>query len=48
LAESVRIVDDWRDEIHRLDQRQVIVDEVHGGVVGRFGSDQKARILTLA
>ena len=39
-AELARIVDDRREEIGGEDDRQVVVDFVNGGVIGRRGTDQ--------
>ena len=44
LTEQVRIVHDRRKEIHRLDQRRFIIDDIDAGVVALVESDNQARI----
>ena len=40
LSEDVRVVDDRREKIDRLDEGDVVVQPVYGGVVGRADPDQ--------
>jgi hypothetical protein len=44
LTEVVRIVDDGREKIHRLDECEIVRDEIHAGVVERLTPNQKAWI----
>ena len=47
LAEGVRIVDDGREEVHRLHQRQGGAETIHSGVVGLVEADQHVFIFSL-
>ena len=47
LAEEIGIVDDGREEVHRVDDRQVGAQTIHPGVVGGFGADQHVGIVEL-
>ena len=40
-AEGVRIVDDGRKEVHRLDQREVVGQAKDAGVVERLPADEQ-------
>ena len=42
--EFVRIVGDRRKEIHRGDQRRVLIDLIHGGVIPRLGPHQQVGV----
>ena len=44
-AEVVRVVDDRREEVDRLDQRQVVGEPVDAGVVGGVGPDEHVRVV---
>ena len=44
LSEDVGIVDDRREEIHRLNEGYVVVQAVDGGVVGRADPDQEVGV----
>src|ERR1022692_2283451 len=39
LAENVRVVDDWSEEVDRLDQRLIGRDLINSGVVGMVEAD---------
>jgi hypothetical protein len=41
---GVGIVDDGSDEVHRLDDGQVVGELIHGGVIGRLRPDEESRI----
>jgi hypothetical protein len=43
----MRIVHDRREEVDRLHERRFGVEREDGGIVGRSGSDQDARIANL-
>ena len=45
LAEGVGIVDDGREEIDGLHQRQVGGDQIHSGVVGGVEADQDLGVM---
>ena len=45
LAESIRIVDNRREEVDRLYQRRISRDLIHAGVVGVIEADQHIRVL---
>ena len=42
-AEVVRLVDDGREEVRREDERALVVDPVHGGVVRRGAAHEDVR-----
>ena len=44
-AEVVGVVDDGREEVDRLHERQVVAEPHAGGVVERRGADQHARVV---
>ena len=46
-AESVGIVDDWRKEIHRLNERDVVRDDKDSRVVERLAPDEQAWIIAM-
>ena len=45
LPEDVRVVDDGREEIDRLDQRLIGRDLIHSGVVGVVEADQNIGVV---
>ena len=47
LPESIGIVDDGREKIHRVDDGQVGPQTKHPGVVGGFGADQHVGVFEL-
>ena len=39
LPEEVWVINDGREKVHRVDDRQVRAQSVHPGVIGGFGAD---------
>jgi hypothetical protein len=48
LPEIIRVIDDGRKKVHVLDERQVIRDAVHAGVVPVVKPDDDIRVEWLA
>ena len=44
LSEIERIVDNWRKEVHGLDECEIVGDEKHAGIVERLATYKKSRI----
>ena len=44
LTEQIRVVHDGRKEVHRLDQRRVVIDHIHAGVVGLVEAHDQPRV----
>ena len=45
LAEDIGVVDDGREEVDRLDQRQLRRELIHSGVVGCVEADEHIRVV---
>ena len=44
LPEEVRVVDDRREEVDRLHEREIVGQHEHAGIVERFAANEQARI----